>query len=119
MPLNLDIELKGPDGKPIIMAEATEARAAIYWNLRTAAQIGLTNYSQAGGRKLPGEEQHKRYMLATLIMQKKEPILKSADIVLIKECVADWFQSPLLTGAVYEAIEPTVEGEDKKPPRKK
>ncbi len=104
--MKIDFEQKLYNVNGVELMEAPDAPLT----LKLACQLGLMNFRPLRqGESLALDEQLKRYKLAERIEKNKD--LKSEDIVLIKNAVAHWFQNPVVTGAVVNALEPEADDE--------
>ena len=101
--MNLDVTkvLKQIDGAEII--DSVTGKGLTISNV-------ISNALLVPEDKLSGEEQVKRFILATRIYDATLPVeISVEDAVLIKKCVAKAY-APLVTGQVWQAVDPTSPG---------
>lgn len=97
--LNVDVVIKGIDGKPI-KERKTESKGEKNLTFRVVARESLLVLED----KMNGEDKYERFKIAGLIEKGGDVTLTAEQMAIVKEAIGK-YQYPVVVGAAWDHIE--------------
>lgn len=101
MKIDMSQQLRGLDGKPVLVKDGEESVPMKLSNVCVNALLTATE----GDKKQSGEDKFKNYHLAQKLHEKSEVELEAEEVAKLKERVSKVFPSPLVVGQAWDMLE--------------